>query len=153
MEPHFSVFGHVGRPVADVYEAIADPAQLSHYFTTGGARGRLATGATVYWDFHDFPGEFPVQVIEASPPTRIVLEWDSNEPVAEGGSPRRTRVTFAFSATDDGRTRVEITETGWAATDEGFRASYGNCMGWSQMLCALKAWLEYGINLREGMYR
>lgn len=29
--------------------------------------------------------------------------------------------------------------------------SYGNCMGWSQMLDAMKAWLEHGINLREGM--
>ncbi len=153
MEPQFSVFGHVGQPVAEVYEAVADPAQLSHYFTTGGARGRLATGAVVHWDFHDFPGEFPVQVVEATAPERIVLEWDSNQPAREGEPPRRTQVTFAFNATDDGRTRVEITERGWSATDEGFRASYGNCMGWSQMLCALKAWLEYGINLREGMYR
>ncbi|MDG2524077.1 SRPBCC domain-containing protein [Stenotrophomonas sp. HITSZ_GD] len=153
MEPQFSVFGHIGQPVVRVYEAVADPDQLARYFTTGGARGRLVSGATVWWDFHDFPGEFPVQVIEATPPERIVLEWDSNEPVPEGEAPRRTRVTFAFDATDDGRTRVEISESGWAGTDTGFRASYGNCMGWSQMLCALKAWLEYGINLREGMYR
>ena len=33
------------------------------------------------------------------------------------------------------------------------QSSYGNCQGWSQMLAALKAWLEYGINLREGMYK
>jgi len=33
------------------------------------------------------------------------------------------------------------------------QASFGNCMGWSQMLAALKAWLEHGINLREGMYK
>jgi len=25
-------------------------------------------------------------------------------------------------------------------------------MGWSQMVAALKLWLEHGINLREGMY-
>jgi hypothetical protein len=37
-------------------------------------------------------------------------------------------------------------------TEGGLRASYGNCQGWTQMLCALKAWLEFGINLREGMY-
>lgn len=152
MQPQFSVFGHVGRPVHDVYEAIADPAQLSHYFTTGGARGHLVTGAMVWWDFHDFPGEFPVEVVEAVPSRRIVLRWDSAEKVGEDEPPRRTTVTITFSTIADGRTKVEIAEAGWAGTDDGIHASYGNCMGWSQMLCALKAWLEYGINLREGMY-
>ena len=28
------------------------------------------------WDFHDFPGAFPVTVLEADPPRRIVIEWD-----------------------------------------------------------------------------
>ena len=152
MTPEFSVFAHVARPVDEVYEAVADPEILSRYFTTGGARGRLESGATVHWDFHDFPGEFPVEVVEASPPHRIVLRWDSNEPVPEGEPPRRTTVTFDFSPTEDSRTRVEVTEEGWRADEDGLRACYGNCMGWSQMLCALKAWVEHGINLREGMY-
>jgi len=152
MHPQFSVFAHIGKPVERVYEAVADPAQLSRYFTTGGARGRLESGTIVYWDFADFPGEFPVEVVEAVPAQRIVLRWDSNEPVKEGEKTRRTTVTFDFTATEDVRTRVEIGELGWGDGDEGLRASYGNCMGWSQMLCALKAWMEHGINLREGMY-
>ena len=45
-----------------------------------------------------------------------------------------------------------IEEGGWRETPTGLKASYGNCMGWSQMLCALKAWIEHGINLRDGMY-
>ena len=40
------------------------PKELSSYFTTGGASGRLETGATVTWDFADFPGAFPVEVDE-----------------------------------------------------------------------------------------
>jgi uncharacterized protein YndB with AHSA1/START domain len=46
-ELSFTVSGRVSRPLAEVYEAVADPDQLSRYFTTGGARGRLAPGATV----------------------------------------------------------------------------------------------------------
>ena len=57
----------------EVFEAVADPEQLSQYFTTGGAKGRLETGATVTWDFHDFPGAFPVEVVEVVPDERIVL--------------------------------------------------------------------------------
>ena len=150
MELTFKVFAYVSKPVQAVFEAVADPEQLSCYFTTGGAAGRLETGATVTWDFHDFPGRFPVHVVEAVPDARIVLEWKAAEP---GEADYRTTVTMTFTPTDDGRTLVEIAEKGWRETESGLRASYGNCMGWSQMLCALKLWLEHGINLREAMYR
>ena len=58
----FRVSGRIAKPVHEVFEAVADPKQLSGYFTTGGAKGRLETGATVSWDFADFPGAFPVKV-------------------------------------------------------------------------------------------
>ena len=160
MELKFRVAARIAKPVHDVFEAVADPAQLSHYFTTGGAEGLLATGATVTWDFHDFPGAFPVWVIEVVADEKIVLEWQASEgeaPNVEGGELKdadyRTRVTMRFEALDDGRTLVEISEEGWRENQGALGASYGNCQGWSQMLCALKAWLEHGINLREGMYR
>lgn len=149
MDLKFRVFAFIARPVHDVFEAVADPTQLSHYFTTGGAKGRLETGATVMWDFHDFPGAFPVHVIEVVPDERIVLEWKASEP----GTDYRVTVTMTFQPTDDGRTKVEIAEEGWHDTPAGLKASYGNCMGWSQMVAALKVWLEHGINMREGMYK
>lgn len=62
MDLKFTAGARVFRPVRQVFEAVANPEQLSRYFTTGGARGRLETGATVYWDFADFPGAFPVEV-------------------------------------------------------------------------------------------
>lgn len=58
-----------------------------------------------------------------------------------------------FEPLEDGRTLVTIAEEGWRETQSALRASYGNCHGWTQMLCALKSNLEYGINLREGMYK
>lgn len=159
MELKFRVAARIARPVHEVFEAVADPGQLSRYFTTGGAQGRLETGATVTWDFQDFPGAFPVYVIEVVPNERIVLEWDASEgeaPNVEGAESTaadyRTTVTMTFKPLDDGRTLVEIAEEGWRENQGALQASYGNCQGWSQMLCALKAWLEHGINLREGMY-
>ena len=157
MELKFKVSARIARPVEEVFEAVADPAKLSRYFTTGGAKGRLVTGATVTWDFHDFPGAFPVEVVDVQPNRKIVLRWEANEGAPEGGDPiaggYSTTVTMEFEPLDDGRTLVTISEEGWRSTPGGLKASYGNCMGWSQMLCALKAWLEHGINLREGMYR
>jgi uncharacterized protein YndB with AHSA1/START domain len=147
----YKVMIHVGRPVAEVFEAVADPKRLSSYFTTGGASGRLESGKTVMWDFADFPGAFPVEVDEVIPNERIVLRWDAND--EETTSPYKLTVTMWFKPTDDGRTLVEIEEKGWHDSEAGLKASYGNCMGWSQMLAALKMWVEHGINLREGAYK
>ncbi|UNK70771.1 SRPBCC domain-containing protein [Microbacterium sp. H1-D42] len=150
-ELSFTVSGRVARPVAEVYEAVADPQQLSKYFTTGGARGHLKPGADVSWDFADFPGRFPVTVIDTDAPHRIVIEWEVAEAAAESGS---TRVTFEFAPIDDGaRTLVTITESSWQATAAGAKGAFGNCEGWTGMLIALKAWVEHGINLREGFYK
>lgn len=149
MDLTFRVSARIAKPVAEVFEAVVDPAELSRYFTTGGAKGRLETGATVYWDFADFPGAFPVSVIEVVPQKKIVFQWDA----AEGSAPGRTTVTMTFDALEDGRTLVAISEQGWSGNEAGLKASYGNCQGWTQMQCAMKGYLEYGINLREGMFK
>jgi uncharacterized protein YndB with AHSA1/START domain len=145
----FQVAGRIARPVHEVFEAVADPEQLSSYFTTNGAKGRLEAGATVMWDFADFPGAFPVQVVEAIPDRRIVLRWAADEPDAE---PYDTTVTMEFEQLDDGRTLVTIAEEGWRDTAGGRAASYSNCEGWTAMLCAMKAWVEHRLNLRDGFY-
>lgn len=150
-ELSFTVSGRIARPITDVYEAVADPEQLSKYFTTGGARGRLEAGTEVTWDFHDFPGAFPVRVIEADPPNRIVISWDGEGTTSKDGA---TTTTFEFESIDEGtRTLVTITESSWTPTTTGAQSAFGNCEGWTGMLAALKAWVEHGINLREGFYK
>ncbi|MGX5734708.1 SRPBCC family protein [Bosea thiooxidans] len=155
MDLKFSVAGRIAKPVDEVFEAVVNPDRLSHFFTTGGAKGRLETGAVVTWDFHDFPGAYPVRVVEVERDKRIVLHWDaaenSAEPDAEGK--RQTTVTMTFEPLEDSRTLVRISEEGWSETPEGLKASYGNCEGWTGMLCAMKVWLEHGLNLREGFYK
>ena len=162
MELKFRVAARIARPVHEVFEAVADPATLSNYFTTGGAKGRLETGATVTWDFHDFPGAFPVEVVEVVPDEKIVLKWsasegeapnlsDTNETIPDAGY--KTQVTMTFTPLEgDTRTLVEIREEGWRENQGALEASYGNCQGWAQMLDALKVWVEHGINLRDGLY-
>ncbi|PXW74599.1 uncharacterized protein YndB with AHSA1/START domain [Ruegeria sp. P4] len=148
MELKFTVAGHISKPVEEVFEAVIDPDRLSQYFTTGGARGRLETGVEVTWDFHDFPGAFPVLVQEVVPSSRIVLQWEADQKAATW-----TTVTMEFQALEDGRTLVRISEYGWPVTEAGMTSCFGNCEGWTGMLCAMKAWLEHGINLRDGFYK
>lgn len=149
MEPTYRVFIIVNRARQAVFEAVADPGQLSSYFTTGGASARLEEGQTVTWDFADFPGAFPVHVTKVVPGEKIVFNWQSSE----AGSDYQLQVTIRFTELEHCRTKVEIEESGWRQTDEARAASYGNCMGWAQMLAALKMWVEHGINMREGAYK
>ncbi|WDR04119.1 SRPBCC domain-containing protein [Devosia algicola] len=149
----FKVAGRINKPVGEVFEAVVDPQQLSNYFTTGGAKGRLETGATVSWDFHDFPGAFPVRVERVIKDKEIVLHWAASEGEGEAAVQYETTVTLTFLALEDGRTLVGIAEEGWRETASGLKSSYGNCEGWTGMLCALKVYLEHGIMLREGFYK
>jgi len=149
MEPTYRVFIIVNRPRHDVFEAVADPKELSSYFTTGGASARLEQGQTVTWDFADFPGAFPVDVVEVVADEKIVFNWNVGEP----GNEYEVQVEMNFTEVEPGRTKVEVAESGWRAADVGRQASYGNCMGWAQMVAALKMWTEHRINLRDGAYK
>jgi uncharacterized protein YndB with AHSA1/START domain len=143
MELRFQVYGKIAKPVAEVFDAVYNPTKLSGYFTTGGASAPLVEGSTVTWDFADFPGAFPVQVRKVEPNRLIELEWKAND----GDYTTRTRLEF--EPLEGNATLVRISEGKWTETQQGLDASYGNCMGWTQMLCAMKLYVERGINLRE----
>ena len=148
MEPKFEIQTRIQKPVAEVFDAVYDPEKLSGYFTNGGAKGKLDEGTTVEWAFADTPGEeirFPVKVEKTVKNELIVLRW-------EGTQEELNRVEMTFTATGENETLVKISESGWKETDEDLKSSYSNCMGWSQMVLALKAYVEYGINLRKGAY-
>ena len=153
MDLKFKVAARIAKPVSEVFEAVANPDKLSQYFTTGGAKGRLETGATVMWDFHDFPGAFPVKVVEVQKDSKIVLNWAAADGGSSGEKPYDTTITMEFEQLDDGRTLVSISEEGWHETPAGLKASFGNCEGWTGMLCALKVWIEHDLRLRMDMYK
>ncbi len=149
MEIKFQVQTKIQKPVAEVFDAVYNPSKLSGFFTNGGSSAPLDAGSTVEWTFADTPGEeirFPVTVKQTVKNELIVLEWQSR---TDGGN---TLVEMKFEQDGPDATIVGILESGWQETPDDLKRSYGNCMGWSQMLSALKAFVEYGINLRKGAY-
>ena len=143
MEPRFEVQLRIQKPIDEVFEGVVNPKKLSGYFTRT-ARGPLAEGMTVKWSFPEFQGEYPVKVRQVVKNERIVLEWESMERGYD------TKVEMLFKPLEGQATMVQIRESGWHDTPKGIESSYGNCGGWMHMLCCLKAYLEYGINLRAG---
>jgi uncharacterized protein YndB with AHSA1/START domain len=149
MDLRFKVHIKIQKPVSEVFDAVYNPKKLSSYFTTGGASGPLDEGKTVTWDFADFPGAFPVHVRQVIPNQLIVLEWQA---AGSEKDPYNTKVEMRFETLEDNSTMVSIIESGWKQDEKGLESSYGNCFGWSHMSCCLKAFVEYGINLRKGSF-
>ena len=143
MDLKFQVQLKIQRPVAEVFDGVVNPTKLSGYFVQK-ASGPLREGTTVQWTFAEVPGDHDIVVRTVVPNEKIVFEWGS----AEGGY--NTTVEMSFVPLDATTTMVRISESGLRETPAGLAASYDNCGGWMHMALCLKAYLEHGINLRDG---
>jgi uncharacterized protein YndB with AHSA1/START domain len=145
MEPKFQVQLKIRKPVAEVFDGVVNPKKLAGYFVAK-ASGPLEPGKTVKWSFPEpqFSEPFDVSCREVVKNERIVFEW----PAGEG--PAKTRVQMSFKPLDPQNTMVQISESGWPDTEKGYERAFGNAGGWMHMVAAMKAYLEYGINLRAG---
>lgn len=160
MEIRFVVQTKIQKPLAEVFDAVYNPKKLSGYFTNGGASGPLDEGATVTWSFVDDPHNpvsFPVKVKKMVPNDRIEFSWGAAEgryDARAGVYPQAmdydTLVKISFEELGPSETLVSIVEGEWRKTQGGLDGSYCNCQGWTHMSMCLKAYLEYGIDLRKG---
>lgn len=141
----FQVQVKVLKPVAEVFDGVVNPSKLTGYFVKT-ASGPLVAGQTVKWTWPEpqFAEEVTeVKVKEVVPNERIVLEW-------KGGETYDTTIEMNFKVIDASTTMLQISESGFHEDEKGRQTSYGNCSGWTHMGMCLKAFLEYGINLRKG---
>lgn len=132
----------VGKPVKDVFRAVLEPKP----FFVAKASGPMKAGKEILWEFPEFPGEFPIRVRKIEANKLIRFEW------ARGEGPEMNLVEFRFKPFSKKITTVYVSETGWPDDDTGRAASSRNCSGWTHMICSLKAYLEYGVNLRKNAF-
>jgi uncharacterized protein YndB with AHSA1/START domain len=162
MDLQFTVQTKIQKPVQDVFDAIYNPDKIRTYFISGGASGPLDEGSTVIWKFNDAGEkviEAPVKVIKMVPNQLIKFTWAASEGEYNpktGKIPHAANydntVEMQFETLNDQETLLKISEGQWRNTEDGLRSSYQNCQGWTHMACCLKAYLEYGINLRKGAF-
>jgi uncharacterized protein YndB with AHSA1/START domain len=129
------------KPVGEVFDAVIDPAKLSKYFISC-ASGPIKRGP-VTWEFGDFGAKVTINVLEVQTNKKIV--WESTAL----GQP--TRTTIEFVPDRKGITLVTITEGHYAFTPDGVKLALGQNAGWTHTLCGLKAFVQFGINLRAGL--
>jgi uncharacterized protein YndB with AHSA1/START domain len=131
------------RPTHDVFEAIVDPVKMANYFISKGS-GRMEEGKEVIWMFPEFDFEFPVRVGKIEKDKYISYRWDLDN--------TELAVEMTLVPRGPDATLVTITEKGMYNDAEGIKWLKGNTEGWANFLACLKAWLEYGINLRKGAF-
>ncbi len=146
MELKFQVQARIQKPVEEVFDGVYNPARITQYFATESSSGSLSEGSQVIWRFADYPHDVHLSVKKVVPNQLIAFEWEA----ADGGY--NTRVEIRFEALGSSETLVKISESAWKENQCGLDSSYQNCQGWMNMVSCLKAYLEYGINLRKGFF-
>jgi uncharacterized protein YndB with AHSA1/START domain len=129
----------------DVFEAIADPLQMKNYFISTGT-GRMEEGKTVTWKFPEIDIEFPIRIDKIEKDRYISYYWNDFVDKTE------THVEITLTPKEDNSTFVRIIEKSRNNDEAGIRWLQGNTEGWANFLACLKAWIEYGINLRKNAF-
>ncbi len=132
----------IGKPASEVFEAIVDPNKMSNYFISKST-GVMEEGKTLFWQFPEFAEDYPVRVGKIEKDKFISFYWDTDG--------KEYLVEINLTPIGD-TTIVGVTETGGTNDEAGISWLKGNTEGWANFLASLKAWLEYGINLRKGAF-
>lgn len=133
----------ISKPVREVFEAIVDPKKMSRYFISEGS-GRMEEGKQIRWRFPEFDAEFPIRVGKMEKDKYISYHWD-----VDG---KDLLVEMTLTPIDGDATIVTIIEKSMDNDEAGIKWLKGNTEGWANFLACLKAYLEYGVNLRKGAF-
>lgn len=124
----------------EVFEAIVNPEHMTQYFISESS-GRMETGKDIVWKFPEFNDKYPVTQVDVSSHDSVSFVWDQD-----------TVVRIWLEAQADNSTVVRITEGEKVLNDENLKWTIGNTEGWANFLACLKAYLEYGVQLRTGAF-
>ena len=127
----------------EVFEAIVDPAQMSNYFIAESS-GRMEEGSNLVWRFPEFDLDVPVRVGKVQKDQLVTYYWEDDGEELE--------VAMRLESFGSDATVVRITEKSKENNEAGLQWLKGNTYGWANFLACLKAYLEYGINLRKGAF-
>jgi uncharacterized protein YndB with AHSA1/START domain len=134
----------IQKSVNEVFQAIINPEEMSVYFISK-SDGWIEEGKTLNWEFPEFQGSWPVKILKVEKDKHIAFSWE----VLSG---HVTRVEIGLEKRENNSTLIRIVEKGMKNDEKGIKWMLSNTEGWSFFMACLKAYLEYGINLRKGGY-
>lgn len=134
----------IQKPAHEVFDAIIEPSKMSNYFISKSS-GKMEEGKEIQWQFPEFDMFFPVRVKKIEKDKYISFNWNDFDGF-------ELLVEMSLSTAKDNGTVVTVTEKSRINNEAGIKWLKGNTEGWANFLACLKAYLEYGINLRKGAF-
>ena len=134
----------IQKPAHVVFEAIVDPVHMTNYFISEST-GRLEEGKDLIWHFPEFTFEAPVKGGKIEKDKYISFYW-------EGEKGEQLIVEITLESKENNSTLVTVTEKSMPLSEAGLTWLQRNTEGWANFLACLKAYVEYGINLRKGAF-
>ena len=134
----------IQKPIEQVFEAIVESDKMASYFISKST-GKMEEGKNLVWNFPEFDVDCPIRVGKIEENKYISYYWD-------GAEKRELFVEISLTEFENHSTIVTVTEKFMPNDEIGIKWLKGNTEGWSNFLCCLKAYLEYGINLRKGSF-
>ena len=131
------------KPAGEVFQAIVDPAKMSNYFISESS-GPMEAGKTLTWKFPEFDERFPIRVGKIEQDKYVSYFWDHGD--------QELLVEITLTPKGEHATLVTVTEKEMDNDEAGMSWLKGNTEGWANFLACLKAYLEYGVNLRKGAF-
>jgi uncharacterized protein YndB with AHSA1/START domain len=133
----------IQKPAHEVFEAIVDPARMTNYFISEST-GPMEEGKEVTWKFPEFEIKVPVKVSKVEKDKYVAYYW--------GAPDNQLLVEITLTPHENNSTVVTVTEKSRKNDEAGINWMKGNTEGWANFLACMKAYLEYGINLRKGAF-
>ena len=133
----------IQKPIHEVFEAIVNPEKMANYFISEST-GKMEEGKELIWKFPEFDFDCPVRIGKIENDKYISYFWMMEE--------KELFVEMTLTEKENNSTLVSITEKSMENNEKGLKWLSGNSFGWSNFLSCLKAYLEYGINLRKGAF-
>lgn len=130
----------IQKPIEEVFEGIVNPEKMTKYFISKSS-GRLESGKEVIWKFPEFEDKFPIKEIKIENTSTISFVWDPE-----------TIVKITLEKLPDDSTIVRVNENGKELDEANLKWALENSGGWANFLACMKAYLEYGIQLRKGAF-
>lgn len=132
----------IGKSAEEVFEALVNPEHMKNYFISESS-GRMEEGKSLDWKFPEFKEVFQIQVKKVITNQFISFEWMSTETKTQ-------TVSIKLEAQENLTTIIRINEGKMENNEQGIIWLARNTEGWANFSACLKAYLEFGINLRKG---
>lgn len=130
----------IQKPAKEIFEAILNPELMKNYFIAKST-GRMEVGKEIFWTFPEFDGSYPLTTKEIVPNKKIIFVWDP-----------KSAVTIILESRSENDTVVKVTEEGYENDEKGTNWAIRQTEGWANFLACMKAFLEYGVQLRQGAF-